>query len=663
MAQPIIPTLTAADQALAVSTLISDSAGRWNATSAKGTAVTVQYSFAASVPSYVGSYSETRTATATFASLDAATKTQTREALAAWSAVANIDFVEVADSTSVGMRFFSLSDPTLGAAGFAVGAGTGSRIGTGINGDVWVNRAITNPGYTPIMLMHEIGHTMGFKHPHENPALPDAKDSLQTTVMSYDQEYFYDLKVTVSGSNFQPEYVRLEDTGHAHLGIFDVAAAQALYGVRTNSLANTYRFETTPFTKMLYDGGGADVIDLSNQLYGSVLNLTPGTFSSIGKQSLAQAIAREIAELPAATQADYGQASLYKWFSDRAGYIYLGENNLSIAYGTIIESVIGSAHNDVIIGNSVDNIIRGGGGNDTLAGGDGTDTAVFGGAYASYRFSVSGGTVLALGLDGVDTLTGFERLQFSDRTVQVSALTSTLPASSFLGTSSDEKLTGTAANDFFYGGTGNDTLTGGGGADTAYFSGNYGQYRVTRSKDMVLVTGPDGSDSLTGIEKLEFADGTAVDTAKLVDTMATASVYRFYNKNTGTHFYTINPSERDAVLKLTVYAYEGEAFKAQTDNAAEQGLAVFRFYNKATGTHFYTANTGERDAVFKLASYAYEGAAYYASATADSGNDPLYRFYNTRTGTHFYTASETERAAVTKLVGFVAEGIAYYVDA
>lgn len=663
MAQPVIPTLTAADQALAVSTLINDSVGRWNATSPKGTAVTVQYSFGTSVPTYVSQYAETRTAATTFQQVDAATKAQVREALAAWSAVANIDFVEVADSPSVGMRFFSLSDPNLGAAGFAVGAGTGTRVGTGINGDVWINRATTNAGYNPIMLMHEIGHTMGFKHPHESPVLPDAKDSLQTTIMSYDQEYLYDLQVTASGQNFEGKLVRLEENGHAHLGIFDVAAAQALYGVRTNSVANTYRFETTPFTKMLYDGGGADVIDLSNQLYGSVLNLTPGTFSSIGKQTLAQAIAREIAELPATVQAASGQASLYKWFSDRAGYIYLGENNLSIAYGTIIESVIGSAQDDVITGNGADNVMRGGGGNDTLAGGDGTDTAVFGGTYAGYRFSVSGGTVLVLGADGVDTLTGFERLQFNDRTVQVSALTSTLPVSSFLGTASDEKLTGTAAEDFFYGGAGNDTLSGGAGTDTAYFSGAYSQYRVTRSKDTILITGPDGSDSLTGIEKLQFADGTSVETASLVDTAAGTAVYRFYNKTTGTHFYTINANERDAVLKLPAYAYEGEAFKAQTDNAGGQGLAVFRFYNTATGTHFYTANASERDAVFKLSTYAYEGTAYYASATADNGYDPLYRFYNTRTGTHFYTASETERAAVTKLVGFVAEGIAYYVDA
>lgn len=80
MGQPVIPTLTAADQALAVSTLVNNSIGRWNATRPKGTAVTVQYSFGTNVSTYVGQCTETRTAKATFQQLDAETKVSEGEA-------------------------------------------------------------------------------------------------------------------------------------------------------------------------------------------------------------------------------------------------------------------------------------------------------------------------------------------------------------------------------------------------------------------------------------------------------------------------------------------------------------------------------------------------------------------------------------------------------
>lgn len=577
MAQPVIPTLTASDQALAVSTLVDDSLGRWNAASAIGSAATVQYSFGTSVPSYVGQFTETRTAAATFQTLDAATRVQVREALAAWSAVTNITFVEVADSSSVGMRFFSLSAPLETFAAFAWGAGDGNDIGRSYRGDVWINRPNTDSDYNPLLLMHEIGHSLGLKHPHEDPVLADAKDSIQTTVMSYDQEYNYDIKVTASrtatGVNWDSEYVRLENAGQAHLGIFDVAAIQAIYGVKVSNVDDTYSFSTDPFTRMIYDGGGSDRIDLSNQAYGSTLDLTPGTFSSIGKRTVSQAIDREIAELPPDVQSYYGRTSLENWYLARQEYLYLAENNLSIAYGSLIETVVGSAHADTIKGNDANNFIQGGLGDDVLSGGAGTDTAYFSGAYArDYRLSVSNGAI--------------------------------------------------------------------------------------------TISGADGSDTLTGFETLAFADGTTIDAASLTSSVASGSVFRFYNKTTGTHLYTMNTEERDAIINTQPnHLYEGVAFKAFETGIPEQTVSVYRFYNTQNGTHFYTANTAERDSVLNLGQYNLEGVAYLAMSSAAGGLDPLYRFYNSNTGTHFYTASASERAVVAQLVGFIDEGIAYYIDA
>lgn len=575
MAQPVIPTLTAADQALAVSTLVDDSLGRWNATSAKGTGVVVQYSFGTSVPSYAALDPDTRSALTTFQALDTTMRTQAREALAAWSAVTNITFVEVADSSSIGMRFFTLSDPAGDFAGFAWGPGTGSQIGSSYRGDIWINRAQTDTENNPRLFLHEIGHALGLKHPHESPIMPDEKDNIQTTVMSYDRAYMYDIKVTATrtatGVDWNSEYVRLEEVGFSHLGIFDVAAIQALYGVKTDTVANTYSFSTEPFVRMLYDGGGTDIIDLSNQAYGSILDLTPGTFSSIGKRTVSQAVQREIAELSADVRSYYTQSNLEKWYNDRSEYLYLGENNLSIAYGVLIEQVVGSAFDDQITGNSANNTIQGGAGNDTLIGGDGTDTAVFSGAYSSYGFIVANGTITVSGTDGRDTLTGFERLQFGDgRVVDAATVTTTITSSPVYR---------------FY-----NTATG-----THLYTMN------TAERDNIQKTLPQYSYEGVAFSAYEVGGG------------GTVSVYRFFNSKTGTHFYTANNDERDAVTKLAGFAYEGVAYIAGSTSTG--GLdPLYRFYNSNTGSHFYTASETERAAVAKLVGFVSEGIAYYVDA-------------------------------------------------
>ena len=145
--------------------------------------------------------------------------------------------------------------------------------------------------------------------------------------------------------------------------------------------------------------------------------------------------------------------------------------------------------------------------------------------------------------------------------------------------------------------------------------------------------------------------------------VALDSVYRFYNTQTGAHFYTISVPERDFVIaNIPALAFEGTAFFAHPQPATDQ-QPVFRFFNTRTVVHFYTISVPERDAVLTYPGFNYEGTAYYASTAAGSGRTPLYRFYNQRTGTHFYTISDAERDLVLTYPQFVYEGIAYYVYA
>ena len=81
------------------------------------------------------------------------------------------------------------------------------------------------------------------------------------------------------------------------------------------------------------------------------------------------------------------------------------------------------------------------------------------------------------------------------------------------GGSGNDTLTGNSAANILTGNGGNDTINGGGGDDVAVFAGNQSDYAVTDNSGgswtvRDLRSGsPDGTDTLTGVEILRFADG------------------------------------------------------------------------------------------------------------------------------------------------------------
>ncbi len=81
------------------------------------------------------------------------------------------------------------------------------------------------------------------------------------------------------------------------------------------------------------------------------------------------------------------------------------------------ETLSGTPFDDFIYGVGGNDSITGGSGNDTLDGGAGIDTAVYSGIRSNYLVTktAKGYTVRAnAGTDGTDTLTNFERVQFTD---------------------------------------------------------------------------------------------------------------------------------------------------------------------------------------------------------------------------------------------------------
>jgi hypothetical protein len=96
-------------------------------------------------------------------------------------------------------------------------------------------------------------------------------------------------------------------------------------------------------------------------------------------------------------------------------------------------------------------------------------------------------------------------------------INSTTGARYIAGTSGADTLTGTAANDTLEGDGGNDMMDGGSGTDTAVFRGARSNYTITPLADGdLLVTGPDGVDTLRSVEIMQFDGGVSVTRADVV---------------------------------------------------------------------------------------------------------------------------------------------------
>ena len=114
-----------------------------------------------------------------------------------------------------------------------------------------------------------------------------------------------------------------------------------------------------------------------------------------------------------------------------------------------------------------------------------------------------------------------------------------------IGTDVDEVVAAFSGNDHILalggadqinGGPGNDTLDGGTGIDTAVFQGNHTAYRLAKLNDGTLrISGPDGVDTLSRIERFQFDDGTFAVPATQFDWL-TFGIAQFGNDQGWTSF-------------------------------------------------------------------------------------------------------------------------------
>jgi Ca2+-binding RTX toxin-like protein len=192
-----------------------------------------------------------------------------------------------------------------------------------------------------------------------------------------------------------------------------------------------------------------------------------------------------------------------------------------------VDLLVADGGNDILIGGAANDTMRGGTGSDTYVvnnggdlvdetGGDGIDMVyssvtrnLDNGAHALGEIEnvtlTGNGNINALGNELDNALTG----NAGDNT-----LTGRGGADTLAGGGGDDILNGGGANDILAGGAGNDTLNGGGGLeDVAVFSGAAWEYTFASSGAAlasVVHSGTDGTDTLSGIERLQFGDGESL---------------------------------------------------------------------------------------------------------------------------------------------------------
>ncbi|MCB2073819.1 MAG: cadherin-like domain-containing protein [Novosphingobium sp.] len=358
--------------------------------------------------------------------------TSFRLALGLWDELIAPDFSEIIESADTfGEVRVAFTEIDTGAAGYAY-SGTPQAPGTAV-GDIWIDSDTSGEEFIPgnqnfDTFIHEIGHTLGLKHPFEEQLLAPEYDSLNYTVMSYTSPGFF-VSFAADGQSVQAVAVPISVNGPM---VLDIAAVQEIYGAETDTRTgdDIYVFvETVPVVNSIYDAGGNDTIDVSNFTLPNIIDLRPGAYSSIG-------FFEEDA------QRDYwkgqfpGFASYIDGVFDAAAPVFEFADNLGIAFTTIIENAFGGMAADSILGNDAANELRGNAGNDTLEGGmgddtlmggDDEDTAVFSGNRSDYLVAQEGGALRLTDQrsgdnDGSDLAEDIEIFRFADGDVLAAEL-------------------------------------------------------------------------------------------------------------------------------------------------------------------------------------------------------------------------------------------------
>jgi hypothetical protein len=265
------------------------------------------------------------------------------------------------------------------------------------------------------------------------------------------------------------------------------------------------------------------------------------------------------------------------------------------------DTIIGSFGNDSIDGGPGDDVFSGGAGNDYFRGGLGSDVMNFNLDFGDYLLSRSptqdpnfGVQVSVVGKSGqVSTAYGVEKFRFRDTEIDVNSLR-------YLGKVSPD-LNGSISPVYRFYNT----------RDNAFF---YTNNKVERDQ---IETNSSPLRNNTN-EWPYVYQGVTFESAHSYS--GAVPLYRFWNFETGHHFFTVNKDEASYVRTMSSkglwpFKDEGTAFNVYandpTPNFVGQEAAVHRFYSPSLNRHFFTANANEVDQIKLTGIWTYEGIAFF----------------------------------------------------
>jgi Ca2+-binding RTX toxin-like protein len=264
-----------------------------------------------------------------------------------------------------------------------------------------------NPNFMLYVLLHELGHALGLKHPfhkmpHNKELLGSDLDNVKHTVMSY------------TGGDV--------DMGPVGLGALDIEAIRALYGSPSQDGRHVAKWSWSKTKETLSQTGKSK----ADTIYG------------VNAKDIIKSVG--------------GDDKLYGFAGDDT--LYGGVGNDVLSGGEDDDNLYGHYGNDVLRGGLGYDLLQGAAGNDNLGGGYGDDTL-----YGDF------GNDVLKGDDGNDTLHGGAGSDNLDGGDDNDTLNGDSDSDVLIGGDGTDLLQGGDGTDNLDGGFDNDTLYGGAGSD------------------------------------------------------------------------------------------------------------------------------------------------------------------------------------------------------
>jgi Ca2+-binding RTX toxin-like protein len=515
-----------------------------------------------------------------------------RAAFAQLSALTGLTFTEITDTDTVhaNIRISQTADADAPSA-----YGNFPSDTRPMAGDIWFGR--TNQPYYDMAYkgtwgfattMHEIGHTMGLKHGHQDYTNSDLSFYFGTTPRFGSQSLTPDRDgqawslMTYSPAPFvgQPFSGDKISQPQSYMQ-YDIAALQYLYGANynTNSGDTVYTFSQTTgemsingvgqgapsgnrIFLTIWDGGGNDTIDLSNYANGVTVDLRPGEWSTADPNQLVNNLAYQNTGISFAP-GNFAMALLYN-------------NNTA----SLIENVKGGTGNDIFVANTANNL---------LDGGAGSDTVIFTNTTGVNVTLNDTNTDVIVTHDGeTDTLRSIENIQ------------GTSGNDTLTGNSLDNTLSGgTGGTDVLSGGDGNDRLIGGG--FTIVNTTIIAKPGTTANTSTATAIDPQALNAYTLLSDIYITNSTTTPHATINATAAGGLEYYRVDVTAGaTGIFDIDFSGIDTLIELvdstgtTVLNFNDDSI---ADAGSSTGNSYLTYTFTSAGTYYlrvgqWSATTG-----------------------------------------------------------------------